>query len=777
MARAIPGSTAIPWFVGAQLALIIALLTTGPPCRAALCAAAVTFGAGWFAVRVHESRPDDLAQMLSERAETRSPTLITVAGLVTDHPEPIPPRSGALGAFSPHQPGYRFPLRVDALITPDGPINASGTLIISLHSRAPPICVPGDRVRVMGTWSPIAAPANPGEPDRRMPAAQERVVGRLNIPDPSLIHKLPVSATALGAARATAVSWLGALRGRVNHALAAALDSDSADTLSVANSSPGRALLAAMLVGEREPGLDEIERAFRRLGLVHLVAISGFNLAIVAGLVLFCMRLGRNWGAFEPLIVAILISAYMLVVPGEAPILRSGIMVLAFLAAEASGRRYDRLTLLGWIAAALILYRPLDLFSLGFQLSFGIVAALMWLGERARQRLFGIDIKGLVKPRPPNLPAAALRHCLDWGKAAISTSLLAWSVAIPTIAHHTGLVSPLAAITSILVLPFVVVALWIGYVVLMIGALVPGAAHAVGGILTGVGDLLAAIVFRLDGLPGMALHVPRLSAWLAAGATILILYWFVRGHTRDRIAWGATAVVACWAGTEFFMNTRLADPGIIRVDTLALDRGECRLLRSGSAAVLWDCGSSNPGAGLRTIPRALRELGAFRVPTVVITRSDIDHFNALPDLLEPLGVREALVPATFLNDARSRPGGPAAACLRSLRNNSIKVRAVAAGEVIPLGNARLEILSPAMDQTEFGSVAEASLIGLLTADPAERRGRVLLASSSATRAVARVLGQLGGKPPEACLLPRSGTGPRMAQWLEVWPGGRINTSE
>jgi competence protein ComEC len=265
-------------------------------------------------------------------------------------------------------------------------------------------------------------------------------------------------------------SGLGALRSRAATTLDAALSAQSPDPEHRPSSrpSPGRALLAAMLLGEREPGLDGIETAFRRLGLVHLVAISGFNLAIVAGLVLFFLRLGPDRPVLEPLIVATLIILYMLVVPGEAPILRSGLTVLTFLAAETSGRRYDRLNLLGWIAVLLILFRPLDLFSLGFQLSFGIVAALLWLGRHAQERFFGVQIRGIVLPRPRTPFGHARRSFVDWAKAAISTSVLAWAVAIPTIAYHTGLVSPLAAITSILILPLVVVSLWIGYTVLRV---------------------------------------------------------------------------------------------------------------------------------------------------------------------------------------------------------------------------------------------------------------------------------------------------------------------
>src|SRR5205823_4667612 len=97
-----------------------------------------------------------------------------------------------------------------------------------------------------------------------------------------------------------------------------------------------------------------------------------------------------------PAAVAVLVALYMLVLPAQAPILRAGILVLVLLIADASGRRYDRATLLGWIALALLIIRPLDAWSLGFQLSFGIVAALLLLGDTVHHRLWGVPILGLV---------------------------------------------------------------------------------------------------------------------------------------------------------------------------------------------------------------------------------------------------------------------------------------------------------------------------------------------------------------------------------------------
>ena len=93
------------------------------------------------------------------------------------------------------------------------------------------------------------------------------------------------------------------------------------------------------------------------------------------------------------------------------------------------------------------------------------------------------------------------------------------------------------------------------------------------------------------------------------------------------------------------------------------------------------------------VPRAVRELGAWRVPTVVITHPNIDHFNGVLDIAEPLGVRRVLVGEAFMTAAR-RPFGPEAYLLRGLRERGIDVVTVRVGLKIEFGAAALEFLSP-----------------------------------------------------------------------------------
>ncbi len=462
------------WFAACQAVLIPALLRRGLACRVGLTAAAVLFGAGWFDLRVQQLPADSLLRLIPSNP-TPQGALVTVEGIVQDRPSPAPPARGALGRFSPVGETTKFTFGTSGLSAPGGggDTPCSGELSVSVRSPAAGI-EPGQWLRLTGHFRPLEPPANPGEPDRRESGAQDHHVGRLAVPSEALIEPLGPDDSLSGGAASAWASLLGALRARAGDSLDAAVapvpaPSSPRHGADHSTRARGRALLAALLLGQREPALDDVGPAFTRLGLVHLIAISGFNLAVMATVALFLIRFlgeSRASGWLEPAIVASLVVVYMLIVPAEAPVVRSGLMVLAFLAAEASGRRYDRLTLLGWIAVTLLLWRPMDLWSIGFQLSFGIVAVLLWLGPSVQDRLFGVPLRGTIQPHADSMVRAAGRAGANYLKSLTSSSLLAWAVAAPTVACQIGLVSPLAPLTTIIVLPITVGVLWAGYIAL-----------------------------------------------------------------------------------------------------------------------------------------------------------------------------------------------------------------------------------------------------------------------------------------------------------------------
>lgn len=756
LAREWSVAPAAMWFAGCEALLAAALLTHARVCRAILFVAVILAGAGWFTIRFSEPPPHRLDQRLASIDATPNP-IITLTGLVNEPPRLSHPRTGALGSLARSPASWTFPLAATTLETGAGPVPVSGIVRVAIpaaQGRTLADLAAGTPLRLTGRFRPYEPPLNPGEPNRRLLALQDGVVGRVAVPSiqlvdtPALHEAAPIAQT-----RPRAIAWL---RARASHAL----DLDAADA-----PSPGHGLLAAMLLGERDAALDDVDAAFRRVGLVHLVAISGFNLAVLASVAMFLVRLAGDRGRFEPYAVAAIVAVYLVIVPAEAPVLRAGVTVLVFLLAEALGRRYDRLTLLGWTACALLVWRPLDLWSLGFQLSFGIVGALLWLAQRAEGRLFGVPLRGVVsvnlpighRPSPVGrLLSPGVRWLADSLKTAASASLLAWAVATPVVLVHTGLLSPVAPLTSLLALPLTVLTLWAGYIALAVGFVWPAVGAALGSVAVSLADALASMVVALDAFPGASFTLPPVSAWWGGAAIGVVLYWFRWGHLRDRRAWALTLVVLAWFAGESYLHSRTA-PGVpLRIDTLAVGDGTCHLVRSGSEAMLWDAGSSHPGLGLRDLPRALHHLGAVRVRTALVTHANTDHFLCLPDLVAPLGIERVYVTRALLDEAAHNAHAGAAALIRELGARSVVVLPLGAGESISLGSTACEILSPRVDAA-YAEANDTSLVGLFRVRTTQGERRLLLTGDIGPAAIADLRGAYTGLTVDVMEVPHHGS--------------------
>jgi competence protein ComEC len=480
---------------------------------------------------------------------------------------------------------------------------------------------------------------------------------------------------------------------------------------------PAHALLAGLLLGIYDESGTDLRSAFSRVGLAHVLSISGFHLAVMAGVMLFLIRLTGDRGALEPLIVAAMVLLYLMIVPAGSPLARSAAMVLLLLLGEALGRRYDRVTLLIWIAIALLVWRPLDLWNLGFQLSVGLTGLLLWRAGPFHARLFGAPLRGTVTERAITL-VSRLRRAVA---LAFSCAILCWIVSTPVIVQTTGILSPIAILATILLTPLIVMSLWIGYVALLLGTLWPDAAAVTGPLLGGLARLVVACVQWGDSIPAGSVRLwPIAPLWAVAG-TLVALAWVqprperegARGRSHRR--WSrlvATAILLLWAGQQWWGSSRLPRDVLLRIDTLSVGNGTCHIIRSADAAMLWDAGPMRGGGVLPPLLASARALNVWRIPTLVVTHPDTDHFAGADIAAETLGVREMITSPRTLAQAAARPGASAAALLNTMHERGTSVRTATAEPDIAtkveaaddedtthlsrttLGTARVTFLSP-----------------------------------------------------------------------------------
>jgi competence protein ComEC len=139
---------------------------------------------------------------------------------------------------------------------------------------------------------------------------------------------------------------------------------------------PEASLLAGILLGNDNGLPAALQQAYKNTGTAHIIAISGFNIAIIASLfvTLFNRLLGQRRGA----VAAVLgIAAYTILVGASASVLRAAIMGGLAIFARQVGRRQNGLNTLAATAAVMAVITPQVLWDVGFQLSFGATLGLV----------------------------------------------------------------------------------------------------------------------------------------------------------------------------------------------------------------------------------------------------------------------------------------------------------------------------------------------------------------------------------------------------------------
>jgi len=229
-------------------------------------------------------------------------------------------------------------------------------------------------------------------------------------------------------------------------------------------------LLWAMTLGWRTALTDEVAEPFMRSGTMHIFAISGLHIALIAGILVAVLRAAQlPRGACGAVIVPLL-WFYTAATGWQSSAIRSTIMMAVIIVGWSLRRPGNLLNSLAASGFIILLWQPTQLFQASFQLSFFVVLAIALLlppFENFRQRLLQTD------PFLPDELRPRWQRWLDWPvrfvTTSFATSLAAWLGSLPLIAHYFHLVTPASLLANLVVVP-----LGGGALMCSLGALITG---------------------------------------------------------------------------------------------------------------------------------------------------------------------------------------------------------------------------------------------------------------------------------------------------------------
>ncbi|MDB5034567.1 MAG: internalization-related competence protein ComEC/Rec2 [Chlorobi bacterium] len=208
-------------------------------------------------------------------------------------------------------------------------------------------------------------------------------------------------------------------------------------------------ILRALLIGEREYVDSGSRDAFMRTGTIHLLAVSGFNVGLIA-LVLFMALSWIPSRAMQFLLFVPLLGLYVLATGADPSILRAAVMAAAFMGARVGSRISRPLNTLAFAAMLILLLNPSALFTAGFQLSFASVAGIIIIYPGLERPLFA-KVGGLRHRAFLLLPAR-------WLLLSISAQLFT----LPFVLYHFGYLPVISLLINMPALPLTSIALGAG---------------------------------------------------------------------------------------------------------------------------------------------------------------------------------------------------------------------------------------------------------------------------------------------------------------------------
>ncbi len=292
--------------------------------------------------------------------------------------------------------------------------------------------------------------------------------------------------------------------------------------------SPESDLLAGILLG-RDRGLsEEIQEAFRRTGTTHIIAISGFNMAILAGFftAVFTRLLGRKWGTLTALGA---ILGYTILVGADAAVVRAAIMGSLGVFGGLFGRQQNGLNSLGLASFGMMLINPNIPWDIGFQLSLAATLGLVLYAQPLEEKCIQWMTRWLPEEGAHKLIGPLSEFFLFTLAAQVMT--------LPIVAYHFGGVSWLTLIANPLILPPQSLVMILGGLSLFFGLILPGLGQIFAFLTLPFVRYTIRMATWLGALPGGDWVLPDFNAlWLVVFYALLFVLTLLPREQQKNLA-------------------------------------------------------------------------------------------------------------------------------------------------------------------------------------------------------------------------------------------------
>ncbi|MBQ1925509.1 MAG: DNA internalization-related competence protein ComEC/Rec2 [Proteobacteria bacterium] len=491
-----------------------------------------------------------------------------------------------------------------------------------------PVLARGTRFGAVGTFEPFEAPDVPGMYDSRGLVRSRGIWGTFR------------RVRSAGEAEMRLADAEESLRRKLEIGRRMAYEK-----LSMASS---EGILPALVLGAPRGIEQSVRDRFGRLGIAHVLAVSGLHFGMIAILFNFifikiferCPRIMRRWGKSRAAMMCALpaLAIYLFFVGAPISAQRALLMTVLCFMARAFKRSPERSRALCAAGMIILCISPGALFEIGFQLSFSAVLGIVWaLDIEARC----IEPRLLEWDRPERFKKI-VRYLASSLLVTVSTAL----TTAPFVIYHFGRLPLLGILTNLIVIPYVSLILMpIAMITAMFAVFGLPFADRVAQIGSGAERLLAwfaDISVKYIPLDSICVKSDLYIAIIFGGLAVALL-WRVR-MTKWRSICAAVVIALAMVCVSIDLPRAIGEDGTLRISFIAMGQADSTLIEfADGTTMLIDAGSEvgrEENAAERRLLPYLQARGVRAVDILVLTHGDYDHVAGVIPLLENMDVGE-----------------------------------------------------------------------------------------------------------------------------------------
>ena len=226
------------------------------------------------------------------------------------------------------------------------------------------------------------------------------------------------------------------------------------DTLSNNMQNDYANLSYSLLFGDKSNLDTDLYSLFRNCGIAHILAVSGLHIALICAILIFILKKCKCNSLVTLLVIALFLVGYSILCGFTASVCRASIMSVTYLVADIVGERKDMLSTFSLAGIIILLISPMQLFTIGFRLSFACVMGILMLSKPLDKLFSFVKLPNFIK-------------------SSFVITLSSTIATLPIISNTFGVFYPISFVSNLIILPIFTIAFTLLFVFTIINLLLP----------------------------------------------------------------------------------------------------------------------------------------------------------------------------------------------------------------------------------------------------------------------------------------------------------------